>query len=169
MKIDKSGMMDSMKRYTTQSLFWEIGNDINSSVYTLRDEDIQVQGKKLISIKKAFIDARDPTEYEFAKTYFLGWKHWQRLLGNQRIAREVEAWRDELEVALRADAYKGIAGLAVAGDFKSLKWVAERGWDIKKAGRPSKAEMDRQKRIQQNLDDEYSDDIKRLRLVHGAD
>lgn len=54
---------------------------------------------------------------------------------------------------------------AKSGSFQAAKWLADRGWDTRGAGRPSKAEVEREKQFQVTVDKEYSADIIRLQGV----
>ena len=51
---------------------------------------------------------------------------------------------------------------AKQGHFQAAKWVADRGWATRGAGRPSKAEIEREKTIQTRINDEYDGDVVRM-------
>lgn len=63
---------DTVGRWLTKSLFYE-ANDykIDGAMFTLGDRDITVKGKKLISLRKRFVDSDDPTGWTIAQE-FLG-------------------------------------------------------------------------------------------------
>lgn len=158
----KDKMIDTMGRPITQSLFLEIGYS-ESAVYTLKEHDFEYNGKVLQSIKKLYLEIADPTEYEFATACFLGWSHWQRLCDNKAIKKHIDEWRYELEVKLRSGGVKAAIAAANGGNFQASKWVADRGWDSRGAGRPSKADVEKETKIQAAISEEYSADILRLR------
>lgn len=159
----KEQMTDDMGRPITQSLFLEI-NYTELSVYTLKDDDHELNGKQYPSLKRLYLECEDPTEYEFATTYLLGWKHWLRLCENKAIRKHIDEWRDELEVKLRSQGVKEVIRAANRpGGLQAAKWLADRGWATRGAGRPSKADVDREKAIQANITDEFTADIVRLK------
>lgn len=157
----KEKMIDSMGRPITQSMFLEIGYS-DSALYTLKDHDFEYNGKCLPSIKRLYIEIADPTEYEFAQACFLGWGHWQRISENKAVKRYIDEWRMELEVKLRSRGVKAAIEAANTGNFQASKWVADRGWDTRGAGRPSKADVEKETKIQSRIADEYTADILRL-------
>jgi hypothetical protein len=161
--IDKSKMLDVMGKPLTQSLFLEI-NYNDQAIYTLKDHDHTHNGKQYPSLKRLFLEADDPTEYTFAITHLLGWKHWQRLCENKVLRRHIDEWREELEVKLRSRGVLQAIKNAEAGGFQSAKWLADRGWDTRGAGRPSKEEVEHEKKVQARINDEYGADILRLQV-----
>jgi hypothetical protein len=48
------------------------------------------------------------------------------------------------------------------GNFQAAKFLADRGWDKNRVGRPSKAEIEKRAAIGQKVDDEFKADIRRL-------
>lgn len=154
-------MTDSMGRYITQSLFLELGYN-EDAIYTLKDQDHFHNGKLYISAKKLYLEMEDPTEYKFAITYFCGWKHWQKMSENKAIRKHIEEWREELEYKLRSEGVKAMIVQARTGSFQASKWLNDRGWEKRAAGRPSEAEIEREKEFQTRAKDEYGADVLRL-------
>lgn len=154
-------MLDSMGKMRTQSLFLELGYN-DEACFTLKEEDHVYEGKTYPSLKRLYLEAADPTEYKFATEHLLGWKHWQRMCENKAIRKYVDEWREELEVKLRCQAISDAINLAKAGQFQAAKWVADRGWATRGAGRPSKSEIDHEKKVQARIDDEYGADVIRM-------
>lgn len=154
-------MLDSMGKMRTQSLFLELGYN-DEACFTLKEEDHFYEGKTYPSLKRLYLEAADPTEYKFATEHLLGWKHWQRMCENKAIRKYVDEWREELEVKLRCQAIGDAINLAKAGQFQAAKWVADRGWATRAAGRPSKAEIEHEKKVQARIDDEYGADVIRM-------
>lgn len=154
-------MLDSMGKFRTQSLFLELGYG-TEAIFTLKDQDHTHEGKEYLSLKRLYLEFEDPTEYEFATTVLLGWKHWQRMCENKVIRKYIDEWRDELEVKLRSRAIIDAIKEARKGHFQAAKWVADRGWSTRGAGRPSKAEIEKQTKINERVEDEYKSDVVRL-------
>lgn len=148
----------------TQSLFLELAYS-PFSIYTLKDQDYEYNGKLFPSIKRLYLEEEDPTEYLFATKYLLGMKHWLRICDNKQFTPYIDEWRFELELKLRAKGIKGLIKSASKGSQTSMKWLADRGWSERAAGRPSKDEMERERKIQENIRSEFADDIKRLSVI----
>lgn len=159
---NKEKMLDTMGRPITQSLFLEIGYSA-SALFTLKDNDFEYEGRYLPSIKKLYLEIADPTEYEFATSVLLGWGHWQRICDNKVLRKHIDEWRVELEVKLRSRGVKAAIFAANGGNYQAAKWLADRGWDTRGAGRPSKAEVEREIKIQAGIENEYTADVIRLR------
>lgn len=122
--------------------------------YTLKDRDHR--GK--ISLKRIFMECEDPTEYLFAIAAFGSWEHWQVLKNTKAFQPTYEAWRRELEAKLQAEAILTIRKDALSNPT-SARWLAEKGWlDKATKGRPSKAEVERErKRLAEQADTLESD------------
>lgn len=159
-------MLDSMGKFRTQSLFLELGYG-TEALFTLKDQDHIHDGREYPSLKRIYLEFEDPTEYEFANTVLLGWKHWQRMCENKIIRKHIDEWREEMEVKLRSQAIRDAIQEAKKGHFQAAKWVADRGWSSRGAGRPTKAEVDHEKKIQSRLGEEYDADVVRLFANQG--
>ncbi len=159
-------MLDGMGKYRTQSLFLELGYG-DDALFTLKEQDHQHDGKTYISMKQVYLSFEDPTEYEFANATLLGWKHWQRMCENKAIRKHIDEWREELEIKLRSQAIRDAIVQAKTGHFQAAKWVADRGWESRGAGRPTKAEVEREKNIQSRISDEYGGDVIRMYQNQG--
>ena len=160
--MDKSVLKSTNGIPLTQSLFLEIGYT-DYAVYTLKDEDYEYKGKIYPSLKKLFIEMEDVGEYLFASEYLLGWDHWQRLCANKQVAEHIDKWRYELELKLRSQAIIQIKQKSkLENGINAAKWIAEKGWDKRTAGRPTKAEIERETKVQADLAGVFADDHKRL-------
>lgn len=157
----KDQMVDSTGRPMTQSLFLEAQYS-PYSIYTLKDEDYEYNGKLYPSIKKLYLETEDPTEYLFATKYLLGIKHWYRIYENKLMQPHIDEWRFELELKLRSKGVRQLIGAANKGSQSAAKFLVDKGWSERGAGRPSKEEMEKEKKILSNIQDEYADDFKRL-------
>ena len=161
--INKEKLIDTMGRPLTQSLFLEIGYT-DYAVYTLKEYDYPYKGKHYPSLKKLYLAEEDPTEYSFAEKHLLGWQHWKRLCENKVIAKHIDEWREELELKIRSQAVRDMQMLCASenGNYSAAKFLADRGWEKRAAGRPSKAEKERHLRVEEKIQEEFSADIKRL-------
>lgn len=149
----------------TESLILDFKYDRERAVYTIKDEDQQDEHGYYPSLKRLYLEVADPTEYEFANQYLLGLQHWLRLSNNKRMKPIVEEWRFELEYKLRSAATKQIIKQASKGAWQASKWLVDKGWADRPAGRPSKEEVERETKMQARLQDEYEEDAARLKLV----
>lgn len=154
--------------FFTQALFLELAyaNPVNA-IYTLKDEDYEYNGKTYKSIKRLYLDIADPTEYEFAQQCFSGWNHWQRICNKTKaLAPYIEEWRAELEVKLRSKGVKNLIKEATStnkGAMQAAKWLADKGWADKRAGRPSNEQVDGEIKSQARIKAAVADDLERIR------
>lgn len=161
--IDQALLLDTMGRPLTQSLFLELGYS-EYAVYTLKDSDYTYKGKIYPSLKRLYLKEEDVTEYDFATKHLLGWQHWKRLCENKQVRKHIDEWREELELKIRCQAVRDMQNLCASenGNYSAAKFLADRGWEKRGAGRPSKSEKDRHLRIEEKLDQEYGADVARL-------
>lgn len=153
-----------MGRPLTQSLFLEVGYN-PAAVFTLKDVDHEYNGKVYPSMKRLYLETSDPTEYKFANTYLAGWDQWMRITANKALLPHVEKWRFELEVKLRSEGVLAVRRHSQSrhpSAWQASKWLADRGWDTKGAGRPSKEDAERDKRIVEDIHNEFLQDAGRL-------
>jgi len=162
--IDKSKFLDTNGNPLTQALFLEVDYNPEYAVYTLKDQDHEYKGILYPSLKKLYLLEEDPTEYLFAEKHLLGWRHWNRICDNKLLGKHVHAWREELELKMRAMAVRALRDMCQSenGNFQASKFLADRGWDKRAVGRPSKAELEKRAAIGQRVDDEFTADIRRL-------
>ncbi len=159
--MNKELLKDKLGRPLTQSLFLELGYS-DYAVFTLNDEDKEYKGEVYPSLKRLYLEAGDPTEYAFAVKHLINWKHWERLCANKVILKHIEEWRFELEVKLRSEGVRSLIMSAQEGKVQASTWLANRGWDKRAAGRPSKEELEREGKVQEKLSNEYDDDVAYL-------
>lgn len=160
----RAQMVDSMNRPLTQSLFLEVGYN-EDAVYTFKDDDHEYNGKTYPSLKRLYLQCADPTEYEFAHLYLVNWNHWLRMCENKLLRKHIDTWRAELEIKLRCEAIRGLTAQSRAGNLQAQKWLADRGWATRGAGRPPKEEVERQKAIDAAIADDFQSDIVRLKAI----
>lgn len=157
----KADLVDAMGRPITQSLFLEIGYS-DHAVFTLKEDHYEYNGKVYPSLKRLFIEMADPTEYEFANKYLLGWRHWKRMDENKRLHIEFEGWREELHYKLRSQGISQMIAAAKCGSVQAARWLAEKGYDKRQAGRPSKEEVAREIEFEKRVANDYGADVVRL-------
>lgn len=159
---------DSMSRWLTKGLFYEInGYDITHAIFTTADEDKEVKGKQLLSFKRLYLETEDPTEYQFAKYHLGGWSHWKAIQKVNSLKDLIEDCREEMEIMLRSRAIGKIAEYAeTEKGYQAAKFLADRGWDIRKAGAPSKEEKAGHQRRDKKLADVINGDFARLKGIH---
>lgn len=142
-KPDKSRFKDSHNRYISQGLFLEDSYNTDLAVYTLDGLDKTYKGVVYPSLKRLYLEEADPKEYLFANKYLFDWDHWQRLCNNAIIGRHIEKWREELELSLVSEGVSALIDLALnEKSYQAAKYLAERGWDKRERGRPSKDEVE---------------------------
>lgn len=130
-----------------RELFWEHADNKANAIYTLKDEDHEVDGVQYQSLYRLFMAKNDPTEYLFAMEYLDGWSHWTALSQASFFIPYVTRWREELELRFRANALVTINQIASTGSREALqaaKYILDGGYTKKSrtgAGRPSKAEI----------------------------
>lgn len=165
MELDKELMKDSKQRPLTQGLFLELGYNTKFAMFTLKDEDFFYEGQFYPSLKKLYLGMEDPIEYEFATKYLLGWSHWERICNNKLMSPHIEEWRKELSLKLQ---YKGFREMIKKAETSPMaaKWLADRGWEVKEAGRPSKAEKISASKVEEKFNSEFGADI--IRLQEGS-
>jgi len=162
-EVTREKMLDSGGRPLTQSLFLEI-NYTEFSLYSLKDDHYLYKGELYPSLKKLYLEMADPTEYQFATTYLLGWKHWNRLQDNKVLRVHIDEWREELEMKLKHLAHREMMLLVESegGNYSAAKWLADRGWDKRAAGRPSKADKEKSLRQSERVSEDFEADVIRL-------
>ena len=165
----------SSLRYPTKVLFYELnGFDASAAVYTLMDDDIEVDGHKLLSLRKAYIESRDPQEGIFASRYFYSYAHWMAVSELLNLREEVSEWRRELEMILKSEALKIIVREAEEdgkNSYEANKFLlTSKFWDKEdktpkgeaKRGRPSKAEIAARLQEETDLEKRLKADMKRI-------
>ena len=158
-------LKDVSNRYRTKSLFREAYDTTGfTPLWTLQDEDPQ---GLLPSLKAVYLASMDPTEYDFALEAFGSWNHWVRIRANKWVQGYYLDWPIELEIKLRSIGLKQVTLEAQSGksSFNAAKFLAQGSWKAKSGrGRPSKEEIEREKKIMMRLDTEIGDDAERLGL-----
>ena len=125
---NKSIFKDSMGRYFTKSLFYETAEKRRyAAIYTLKDYDIERNGKTYLSLKKLYLAEADPTEYLFANKYFHSFEQWERIVNNKMFTRIIDTWRRELELKLRAEGLLTMREQAHLGKTDAARFLVNGG------------------------------------------
>ena len=164
-KVDDNPLRDSINNFRTLSLFLETNTTDLEPLFTLKDDDYRKEGKLYKSMKRIYLSYNDPTEWDFVQDVLGNWRHWERLCNNKIIRSYIDQWRLELEIKLRS---QGVRNLYEASGKKAdaAKWFAEGAWKGKR-GRPSKDEVEREKRVQAGIEQDL--DSHWQRLMTGSD
>lgn len=170
----QSKLKSSNGRRILRSLFIETmtqsaaeGGNVDS-VFTLKDHNVHKDGKDYYSLKNIYLsyDHIPGFEYDFAQDVFGDWSHWILLSESDIIKDHIQSWRDEMTIKLQAKAMKSMLKTALYEGSKgtpAAKFIADRGWEVKR-GRPSREEVEREKKIQAGITQELQEDMERLGL-----
>jgi len=168
----KHSMKDVNNNFLTVSLFWEKrsaeGEKKYPPLFTIKDKEHIVKGKEYVSLKRIYMsyDHVPGMEYEFAMDVFGDWLQWKNIADVSALREVVQEWRDEVDMRIKAAAMKTLLqqsrdvekGLAasraiLAGEHKGSK-----------RGRPSKAEVERERKIASGMRETLEEDMARLGL-----
>lgn len=165
-------MKNSSGKWLTKALFFELTPGHRPhACFTLKDEDHvdKKSGKVYKSLKKLFLASDDPTEYEFARDHLGGWGHWKEVQQVEALANEIAEWREERDVRMRSVGVRQIIQLAQEdGSYQASRYLADRGWEEKTAGRPTKQQVKQEARQQAAVKGKVSHDLDRLRKLGVA-
>lgn len=145
----------------TQALFLDMTADNSRALYTLEDEDVR-RGKKLYpSIWKLYALYDNPTEYEFATSYFENYTHWCEIRELAWMKKNYQEARADLEKRIESKSFDAIKKLDT---FPAQKWLAEGGYkDKEKAGRPSNAKLEGELKKRAEEKEAVVSDLNRIR------
>jgi hypothetical protein len=169
-KVGVNDFKDSLGRYRTSSLFYEYAVKGMSPKWTMQDQTRVVGEVTYPSLKVLYMemDHIPYSEYEFAEIHFGSWDHWDRMSNdsNKNLVAMFTGWRLEMEVKLRASALKQIIKEGKTGGASSLaaaKYIAEKGYE-KRAGRPTKASIAKETKVQSGIATALLEDAERIGL-----
>ena len=163
---DNSVLKDVIGNFRTLSLFYETNITDLEPLFTLKDDDYTVGEATYMSMKQIYLSFDDPTEWEFVQSVFGNWRHWQKILGNKRLRSYIDQWRMELEIKLRSQAVRNMVKHSKQRD-SAAKWLAEGTWKGKR-GRPSKDEVERERKVQAGIEQDLDEHWARLVETEGA-
>jgi len=139
-------------------------------------EELQIPGRhegiepiySLAAFHKTFLECGDLTEYKAAIELVGDWKEWQRLKRDSpAFSVSVAEWVEELKVLLSSRAQERIFSLMESDKpqvrLAASKWVAESGYDKRGKGRPSKAQIEAERKKMAQLADIDKTELDRVR------
>jgi|TARA_Y100000296_G_C5171878_1_gene257741 hypothetical protein len=177
--MERNGpLKDKMNRPLTKGLFYETRHPNIQASYTTKPHDREIDGKLYISLKRLYLESLDPTEESFVQTAFDGdWHQWDKVRHVSALSSFFkrskkfrpdepwfDEWREELEVKLRSAGIRAIVDVATGADRNRLaaaKFLATGDWKGRR-GRPSKAEIARERKIQAGVQEELDADGVRM-------
>jgi|SaaInlStandDraft_2_1057019.scaffolds.fasta_scaffold86029_1 hypothetical protein len=168
---------DSVGRYRTLSLFWEWNTPGDKpALFTNKAEDIVRDNVTYKSMKKLYMSYEHAPglEYDFAIEVLGSWEHWQKVVnGSKELQEMIKDWQHELDIRLKAQGIKAIMRHSLDDDPKGLqaaKYLVEKGY-AKRAGRPSKEEIERELKTDAKAAKDRQADLERigLKVVNGKD
>lgn len=169
MSSEKEPLVDPQGRPRTYSLFIEYPSEGLDPLWTIKDRSFK--GYK--SLKQIYLSYEHIPgyEYDFAMDTLGSWEHWDKLCTSSGLRKVFQDWRTELEIRNKATAMRSLirsATEASAAGINAAKYISEAGY-ARKRGRPSKEEVERERKIQAGVDKELEDDMERLglKLVAG--
>jgi|SRR6056300_1847226 hypothetical protein len=170
MMFSPSQLKNASGKFITKSLFYELSYiEPKYSIFTLKDYDMEFEGKALVSFPKLYLSivSNDPTEYEFSQVVFGSWEHWQAIAKSPFVKPYINKLRKEVEVKVKSEAIKAIAEEMKSNgrsSFSAAKLLLEKGWLDKDTA--SKAKQKLAAKEQQEQDKEalalLSEDAERL-------
>ncbi len=162
----KRHFLGAKMKMRTHNLFVEHCFDKDlKPLYTLKD--FTYRGYP--SLKKLYLEERDPTGYLFSHKYLYNYEHLLILKATKMIGHHIEAWERELEMLLEAENLQRLSEMAastnpkyVAQSTSAAKFLASKGWRKDKKGRPSKSEVDGERKRQAEVLSIVQDDLDRI-------
>jgi hypothetical protein len=163
---------NSNNMYRTSDLFIEYNRSQDPAYWTIKGDDVTINGITYPSLKKIYLSYEDVMEYDFAVDHFEDYAHWEVLANSARLKDDVEQWRKELVLKLKTRALKGIIRDAVKENkYEANKFLLTNGWidkseDGKKRGRPTKQEIKDELQKQALTEKELLEDLNRLKELN---
>ena len=169
---EKHSMKDVNNNFLTVALFWEKrtpdGEKKYPPLFTIKDKEHVVKGKEYVSLKRIYMsyDHVPGMEYEFAMDVFGDWLQWKEIADVSAIRGVVQEWRDELDVRIKCTALKTLLQQSKDKEkgFAASRAILAGEHKGSKRGRPSKAEVEREKKIAVGMRVDLEADMKRLGL-----
>ena len=111
-----------------------------------------------------FLASDDPTEYKAALELVGTWAKWKYFKASwPGFNKILEEWKIELDIKLRSEAVRAMCTHSKSDKgMAAAKWLAEGRYSPTVAGRPSKAKVQREIKIQAGIHEEVNDDIERV-------
>ena len=166
-EVDKSRFKNPSGAFYLRGIFFEeTGVDKSSVVYTLKEAD----HLGYPSLYRLYMEANDPTEYNFAVSHLYSWSHWEALSQCTWFRPYLDAWRRELETKIRAESLvqiRATAKEATPTGFQANKYLLESPWkavgEFKRGrGRPTKADIQKAASDLARASQEHTEDFTRV-------
>lgn len=160
---------DQQGRLLYSKLFYErtIPATRKKVLYTLKDQDHEGYP----SLYQKYLEANDPTEYQFAQECFESYEHWLFLTGQAWFKPYLERFRRDLETRIRSKALKSIIAESKSGSknaFMANKYLLEKGWkDTPKHTKGAPTKLDILNAAKTIAEDEKKLEEDYLRVVDG--
>ena len=185
-EFERLGPLRDTRNVTlTIALFYEtnVTGDYTPS-FTVKPRDTEFDGVLYPSMKRLYLECLDPTEETFVNLVFDGdWLQWDRIRYSPQLLQYMkrgaginpdttwyDEWREELETKLRSMGVKAV--IAIAQDkadknsFAAAKFLTTGQWKGNR-GRPSKAEIARERRIHSGVNSENREELERMEAVEN--
>ena len=157
MDIDYGKMIGDGGHYLTKGLFYEFKyqTKLTEIPYNLKERD----WKGTRSMYQIFMSCG--SEYEAAQLLLNSWKHWEVLCKSPWFVPHIEAWREEREIREAALGKATLIDQAESGNVAAAKVLLE-GAKKRKAGRPTKDEVEGEKKKAAAVDNKVTDILTRM-------
>lgn len=150
--------------YLTKELFFEtaIKEDRPLTLYSLKSEDHQVDGRTFPSLRRIYLELDDLTEFLISDQYFGGHPHWKKLLSCSWFISVLKPIREELKARHMAEYLRTLRKDALSGNAASAKFLLDRLEHKGQKGRPSKEKIEQEAKKLVQDSDFVSADLERL-------
>lgn len=147
-------------RLFSSGLFKDLSGNNKNACYSLE------------KFKEVFMAKKDSSGYLCAEEVVTEvepknrWAEWNRIFSNPRMHNILEAWKEELEIRVRAIAESLVATGCDKEAFPRLRYILDGHLHGKrKAGRPTKGELTKRERIAKGVKDLRQENPKELDVV----
>lgn len=111
----------------TQGLFYEFPGNKDDAAYTLKNEDVEYNGKQKVSAYQVYMHAID--EYDAAIKLVGSMKHWRKLCGLKWFIEGIpehsfeglDSWREDMRLRDESRAKKQLMDSAMSGNVAAQK------------------------------------------------
>jgi hypothetical protein len=160
--IDYSKVIGDNGHYMTQALFYEFRFQTKNEkpIYNLKERDY----KGTLSMYQIYMDS--DSEYEAALKILNSWKHWEILCDRNWFLPHIEKWREERDIREAALGKATLIDQARDGNVTAAKALYDQSGK-RKAGRPSKDEVEGHKKKQADIDSKVSNILDRMAKHDG--
>lgn len=148
--------------------------------FTLKCEDYEIKPEShvhraggvnlLRSLYQVYLEYGDPSEYTFAQGTFGpdGWNHWLRLRDSSVLRKTYPKMKLALQAKIESEAFQAARRIAKGGlgpqSLQAAKWLHDSIKVKSGRGRPSKAQIDSELRVEVQKQTDLRSDMERLGL-----